>query len=118
MQNSALFSVFSPFTFEQVRANPVEWSQWVETASGVHLNRSAHVGKLKLFYWREGNDEVDFVLQWGQQVIGLEVKSGRRQSAPGMTVFQGKVHPTKVVLVGQSGIPWSTFLRVDPITLF
>lgn len=118
VQSSALFSVFSSYTFEQVRANPVEWGRWVETAVGVHLSRSAHLGKLKLFYWREGHDEVDFVVQQGQQVIGLEVKSGRGQRAVGMSVFQGKVHPTKVVLVGQSGIPWADFLRADPIDLF
>ena len=118
VQSSALFSVFSSYTFEQVRANPVEWGRWVETAVGVHLSRSAHLGKLKLFYWREGNDEVDFVVQQGQQVIGLEIKSGRSQRAVGMSVFQGKVRPTKVVLVGQSGIPWVDFLRADPIDLF
>lgn len=118
VQNSALFSCFSPFSFEQVRANPVEWGRWVETAVGVHLSRSAQAGQLKLFYWREGNHEVDFVLQRGQQVIGMEVKSGRRQRAPGMAVFQQKVSPDKVVLVGQSGIPWIDFLRADPLTLF
>ncbi len=118
VQNSALFSIFSPYSFEQVRANPVEWGRWVETAVGVHLSRAAQTNRLKLFYWREGNDEVDFVLQQGHQVVGLEVKSGRRQSAPGMTVFQRKMHPDKVLLVGQSGIPWIDFLRADPFSLF
>jgi len=118
VQNSALFSIFSSYLFEQVRANPVEWGRWVETAVGIHLSRSAHTSKLKLFYWREGNDEVDFVLQQGAQVVGLEVKSGRRQSAPGMASFQHKVRPNKVVLIGQSGIPWVDFLRANPLTLF
>ena len=118
VQNSALFSVFSPFLFEQVRANPVEWGRWVETAVGVHLSRSAQLGQLKLFYWREGNDEVDFVLQRGGQVVALEVKSGRSQSAPGMVAFSRKVVSSKVLLVGQSGIPWADFLRADPLQLF
>ncbi|MBD2700339.1 ATP-binding protein [Spirosoma sp. BT702] len=118
VQSSALFSIFSPYNFEQVRANPVEWGRWVETAVGVHLSRAAQTGKLNLFYWREGNDEIDFVLQRGNHVVGLEVKSGRRQSAPGMTVFKHKMHPTKVMLVGQSGIPWVDFLQADPLTLF
>jgi uncharacterized protein len=118
VQNSALFSVFSPLSFEQVRANPVEWGRWVETAVGVHLRRAVQPGKLTLFYWREGNDEVDFVLQRHQQVIGLEVRSGRRQRAAGLTSFQHKVRPHKLLLVGQSGIPWPDFLRADPLTLF
>lgn len=118
VQNSALFSIFSSYTFEQVRANPVEWGRWVETAIGVHLSRATQLSNLKLFYWREGNDEVDFVLQRNNQVVGLEVKSGRRQSAPGMATFQYKVRPHKVVLVGQSGIPWVDFLRADPLSVF
>ena len=118
VHNSALFSVFSPFLFEQVRANPVEWGRWVETAVGVHLSRSAQLGQLKLFYWREGNDEVAFVLQRGGHVLGLEVKSGRHQGAPGMVAFSRKVVSSKVLLVGQSGIPWADLLRADPLQLF
>lgn len=118
VQNSALFSVFSPYPFDQVRATPAEWGRWVETAIGVHLSQAAHLDQLKLFYWREGNDEVDFVIQKGKQVIGLEVKSGRKQRAAGMGSFQQKASPSSVLLVGQSGIPWVDFLRADPTLLF
>ncbi len=118
VQNSALFSVFSPLSYEQVRANPVEWGRWVETAIGVHLTRAVQVSRLELFYWREGPDEVDFVLRQGQQVISLEVKSGRRPHAPGMGAFVRRAQPHKVLLVGQSGIPWADFLRTDPAALF
>ncbi|MCY7357610.1 MAG: AAA family ATPase [Rudanella sp.] len=118
VQNSALFSAFSPISFEQTRTNPVEWGRWVETAVGVHLCRSARLGDVELFYWRDGNDEVDFVIQRGRQVIGLEVKSGRTQSAPGMGAFQRKASPDKVMLVGNSGIPWVDFLRAEVRNLF
>jgi uncharacterized protein len=118
VQNSALFSAFAPASFAQVRANPVEWGRWVETAVGVHLSRSAWLGQTELFYWREGNDEVDFVLKKGPQVIGMEVKSGRTQSAPGIAAFQRRANPTKLMLVGNSGIPWVDFLRADVPTLF
>lgn len=118
VQNTALFSVFAPQSFRQIRANPAEWGRWVETAVGAHLNRATRLGQLDLFYWRDGNDEVDFVVRRGQQVIGLEVKSGRSQRATGMTVFQRKVNPHKVLLVGNSGIPWVDFLRADPALFF
>lgn len=118
VQNSALFSALSPMPFEQVRANPAEWGRWVETAVGVHLCRSARLGEIDLFYWREGNDEVDFVIRRGYQVAGLEIKSGRSQRAPGMAAFQRKVNPATVLLVGNSGIPWETFLRTEVKNLF
>lgn len=117
IQNSALFSTFSPYTFEQVRANLIEWGRWVETAIGVRPSRATQLSNLKLFYWREGNNEVDFVLERNNQVVGLAVNSGRRQSAPGMATFSYKVRPHQVVLVGQSGIPWADFLRADPLSM-
>ena len=118
VQNSALFSVFSPYSFEQTRANPAEWGRWVETAIGAYLNQAAQLKQVELFYWREGNEEVDFVIRRNRQVIGLEIKSGRTQSAPGMATFQRKMNPAKVLLVGNSGIPWVDFLRADVTALF
>lgn len=118
VQNNALFSVFSPQSFSQTRSSPAEWGRWVETAIGTHLNRASKLGQIELFYWRDGNDEVDFVVRRNQAVIGLEVKSGRTQSAPGMAAFQQKANPDKVLLVGNSGIPWVDFLRADVTALF
>ena len=34
----------------------------------------------ELFYWREKNDEVDFVLKKGKKLFAIEVKSGRKKS--------------------------------------
>ncbi len=118
VQNSALFSVFASVSFAQTRANPVEWGRWVETAISVHLCRSARLGEIDLFYWRDGNDEVDFVVRRGRQVIGLEIKSGRTQAAPGMAAFQRKASPDKVLLIGNSGILWQDFLRAEVPDLF
>ncbi|QJW91035.1 ATP-binding protein [Spirosoma taeanense] len=118
VQNSALFSSFAPVTFEQVRSTPAEWGRWVETAVGAHLCRAARLGEVDLFYWRDGNDEVDFVIRRGRQIAGFEIKSGRSQKAPGMAAFQRKTNADKVLLVGNSGIPWEEFLRTDVKLLF
>ncbi|HNV69949.1 MAG TPA: DUF4143 domain-containing protein, partial [Candidatus Ozemobacteraceae bacterium] len=41
----------------------------------------------ELFYWREKNDEVDFVYKYQGKLFAIEVKSGRRKSAKGLGVF-------------------------------
>ena len=41
----------------------------------------------QLFYWRERNDEVDFVYQYRDALYAIEVKSGRKKSAKGLEVF-------------------------------
>lgn len=43
--------------------------------------------RYNLYYWREGNFEVDFVIEKGDKVIGLEVKSEMRTENEGMAVF-------------------------------
>ncbi len=62
-------------------------------------------------YWRERNQEVDFVLQRGQTVVALEVKSGaRREALPGMEAFARQFTPRRQLLVGGQGIPLEEFL--------
>lgn len=117
VQNSAFSSVFSLTDYQESRLLPEVWGRHVETYVGAHLARAARLGELNLYYWREGNDEVDFVIERKGKLIGLEVKSGRTQNAKGINVFKQKVGPDKVLLVGNSGIPWSDFLTLDCKTL-
>ena len=56
--------------------------------------------RYNLYYWHEGNFEVDFVLEKGGKVVGLEVKSGAHADNEGMGVFAEKFQPDKVLLVG------------------
>ena len=42
----------------------------------------------ELFYWRERNREVDFVVTAGRRVVAIEVKSGRSREMPvGLAAF-------------------------------
>lgn len=40
-----------------------------------------------VYYWREGNQEIDFVVQLMGKVIAIEVKSGRIKSLTGLSAF-------------------------------
>ncbi len=85
---------------------------------GAHLLNASLTEDFRLFYWRQGNQEVDFVLEKGGKVIGLEVKSGSSGETSGMQAFRDKFSPEKVFLVGKSGIPWPEFLTISPSELF
>lgn len=54
-----------------------------EAAVGAALSRT----KGKLFYWREGKYEVDFVWELSGQLYALEIKSGRKRSSKGLEKF-------------------------------
>ena len=70
-----------------------------------------------LSYWRDGNDEIDFVLEQ-KQLIGIEVKSGAAQKTSGMAAFKKKCNPNKMILVGNTGLSWQEFLKMNPVDLF
>ena len=72
----------------------------------------------KIFYWRDGNDEIDFVIEKNGTAIGLEVKSNKGKNVNGMLAFKNKFNPEKNLLIGESGIPWTEFIKIDPIQLF
>ena len=65
----------------------------------------------ELFYWRDGNRQVDFVVRAGKRLVAIEVKSGRRHDAlPGMEAFAEAFGPVRTLLVGADGIALEKFL--------
>ncbi|TLU86017.1 MAG: ATP-binding protein [Chlorobium sp.] len=118
VHNTALISAQQQETFQEISSIPSKWGRWVESAIGAHLLNHTRTGALNLYYWRQGNHEVDFVLVHSGKVIGLEIKSGHTQRASGMEAFTLHFNPDKVILVGNSGIPWQEFLEINPIDLF
>lgn len=116
--NTAFLSAYQSETLQSIRLKPDQWGRQVESAIGAHLTNAATVSEMNLYYWRHRNEEVDFVLEKGDQIIGIEVKSGASGHHSGMTVFKGKYHPHKVLLVGSGGLPWEEFLRIPPSELF
>ena len=118
VHNSALISAQRFESFEQIRQDSTSWGRIVESSIGAHLlNHSISTG-FNLYYWRNGNDEVDFVLEHKGRTIGLEIKSGATQKTSGMVAFHKKYKPDKVLLVGTEGLPWQEFLRIKPLELF
>ena len=118
VHNTALISAQSAELFEGVTTKPAEWGRIVESAIGAHLVNYSHTEGFTVQYWRERNDEVDFVIEKNGKVIGLEVKSGTTQSATGIKAFKDYANPDKVLLIGNSGIPWQDFLKINPSELF
>jgi len=116
--NNALITAQSDYSYEKAIIDPKLWRRLVESSVGTHLLNHSVSERYNLYYWREGKHEVDFVLEKGDKVIGLEVKSGKSGESEGMGVFAKKFHPEKVLLVGAGGIPYDEFLKINPKELF
>lgn len=115
--NTALISALSNESFEDALQNPAIWGRLVESAVGAHLLNHSVSGDFALTYWREGNDEVDFVIEQ-KKIIGIEVKSGAIHNTSGMAAFKKKFNPDKLVVIGNTGLPWQEFLQMKPEELF
>ncbi len=118
VHNTALISAQRDEVFKEIIAKPYEWGRMVESSIGSHLVNYSLTERFSLHYWRERNDEVDFVIERKGKVIGLEVKSGAVSGTPGMAAFQKKFNPEKVLFIGNSGLPWQEFLQMNPAELF
>ena len=116
--NNALITSLSNDSYEKAIINPEQWGRLVESSVGAHLINHSISERFNLYYWRDGNYEVDFILEKGDKLIGLEVKSGVRAENAGMGKFKERFNPEKVLLVGTGGIPYDEFLKINPKELF
>jgi predicted AAA+ superfamily ATPase len=109
--NTALLTAPSGLTFKEARADAEFWGRLTESAVGAHLANAAATGVCDLFYWRDRNREVDFVVRAGRMLTAFEVKSGRSPAAhPGLAAFADAFKPKRKLLVGGDGIPLAEFL--------
>ena len=74
----------------------------VESAVGAYLLAQAPERGFSVSWWREGPNEVDFVLHSSQGVAAIEVKSGRTKSQGGMAAFLREFPEAVRVVVGGS----------------
>lgn len=111
--NNALLSALAGAPFAQSRRRGEWWGRLVENAVGAHLMNHLPAGA-QLSYWRDGNLEVDWVLERGARVVALEVKSGVPKAPHGLAAFARKYPRAKALIIGDGGIPLETFFSTAP----
>lgn len=116
--NNALMNVYATSSFEEQRLDLGKWGRLVESAVGSHLLNYADKLDYKVYYWREKNDEVDFIVERNHKVWAIEVKSGKRGMNKGLGMFREAFHPYRAFVVGTDGISIEDFLSADLDTFF
>ena len=108
--NNALLSAMTDgMTYEKAYTNPQLWGRWVESAVGCFLLDKAEELEYQVYYWRENNMEVDFVIVRGQSVLAIEVKSGKIQMNSGLAIFRERFKPRHSLVVGGDSMPLESF---------
>ena len=116
--NNALYNAFSRHTFRQVATDPKLWGRQVESAVGAYLLSQAELYDMNIWYWRQKDEEVDFVVEWDDAIVGIEVKSNHEKMTTGLVTFRNAYHPKLAFIVGYEGIEIETFLQTDIRKLF
>ncbi len=100
--------------------DPERRGHLVESAVGAYLLARSSVEHFEVSWWREGNQEVDFVITQGTQgeaVTAIEVKSGRVKSTKGLVAFVNRVPQAKTIIIGSGECSLENFLN-GKVSLF
>lgn len=116
--NNALKTIYSGMTLEQVVADRKAWGHIFESAVGAYIVNEAFKHRFEVTYWREGNEEVDFVLKKNNSIVAIEVKGNAEKRTVGLDEFKKKFKPLNAFIVGSEGVRPEDFLKMDLRKLF
>lgn len=116
--NNALKTVYTPLTYEQAVLDRKEWGHIYESAIGSYIVSQAFAKRFEVFYWRERNDEVDYILRKKGVVVAIEVKSNAEKNTLGLNKFKESFNPKVAFIVGDGGISAEEFFSMDLNKLF
>lgn len=117
--NNALLTAWHGEGLEAAKLDTETWGRLVESAVGAHLINACRTEPMKLSYWNEGNREIDFILEYKNAVLALEVKSGRRTAKISASQAFAKVQPqARLLTIGSGGIPLIDFFTMDLKKMF
>ncbi len=102
---------------DKLLTDPELKGRLVESAVGASLLGRSKKEGFELFWWRDGNDEVDFVVQQGENLTAIEVKSGRMKNSRGIERFKTLFPNAKILIVGGPVYSLEDFL-LENVKLF
>ena len=116
--NTALVTAQSRLSMSAFRDDPARWGRLVESAVGAHLVNVAMDGNIDVTYWRERDDEVDFVIRTPTRTVAIEVKSSARTPTRAARLALQRRHAIdRFIVVGGDDMSIEEFLLSAPGTL-
>ncbi|MBQ8760635.1 MAG: ATP-binding protein [Bacteroidales bacterium] len=116
--NNALKTVYSPISFEQAITDRKSWGRIYESNIGAYLVSQSFIHHFEVFYWRERDFEVDYVLRKNGILIAIEVKSNAEKKTEGLEKFRQLFNPKSAFIIGDGGISAEDFFTMDIRKLF
>lgn len=101
--DNGLICAMQGLNFKTVIKDKTVWGRLVENAAGAQLYFIAQDKGGELFYWRERNNEVDYVLKIGERLQGIEIKSTRPDKKPAaLETFRKKYKKSESAIISDT----------------
>lgn len=110
VHNTALMTVAMGRKRKKLMTDSALHGRLVESAVGAYLINRAFVEGFSVYWWRDGHDEVDFVIAEDEDVTAIEVKSGKVKPTGGMRRFLVENPHANEIVVGSHDCPLEVFL--------
>ena len=110
--------IYSSLSFEEAVLKPEIWGHVFESAIGAYIVQQAFINRLEVYYWRERNFEVDFIIKKKDKIIALEIKSNKDNKSIGLEEFIKKFDPHRAIIIGEGGITAEEFFSLPINTFF
>lgn len=115
---NSLKNVFYPLSYEEAMQSPSKWGNIFESGIGAYILSQAFRYRIEVFYWREKNWEVDFILRKKGVLVALEVKSNFESVTTGLEEFNKRFKPHRSLIIGSNGMAPEEFLTIPILSLF
>ncbi|MBI1861064.1 MAG: ATP-binding protein [Deltaproteobacteria bacterium] len=105
VHNTALMGALGGYRFEEARNNSSVWGRYLESAVGAHLMNRSRCENFEVYYWRDRNEEVDFIVKSGKSLLAIEVKHAARKSNSGLKRFKDRFKSAKTLVLTSTDLP-------------
>ncbi|MBP7791465.1 MAG: ATP-binding protein [Candidatus Goldbacteria bacterium] len=98
--DNSIVTANSNVNYRQTFKDSMYWGRLIENAVGARLYWLAQEYGGELFYWRERDNEVDYVFKIGNKLKAIEVKSGNPgKAASALKIFSKRYEKTDKIVI-------------------
>jgi uncharacterized protein len=116
--NNALAAALSGRNRSELERDRSWRGRMIENAVIAHLVQGLDGTGARLRWWRDGHREVDLVVESGEGLWAVEIKSGKAEDPAGLREFLKRWPTARPLVVGSGGIPFEEFFAEDPVERF
>ncbi|OGI18505.1 MAG: hypothetical protein A3B68_07100 [Candidatus Melainabacteria bacterium RIFCSPHIGHO2_02_FULL_34_12] len=101
--DNGIISSMSGSDFKSTIKDKTTWGRFLENAVGSKLYSLAMNSGGELFYWKERDYEVDYILKLGNKIYAIEVKSGISKKLPAaLSIFKKRYGTASLITISNS----------------